>query len=157
MKFFDVFIFKAETMCSNYVRPARPNSLRSWTWWAWPPSQCMSEDCKKLCRNGFRIQVSLSIPLFFYLLHFPSCCFSIARRDSTLIAITQFFNFEPKMIYFKKVSQLLKQFVFSRCQNQIYYKVISRIILFETSFLASSINSLSRMYVLDSKIGLDKK
>ena len=59
--------FKAETMCSNYVRPARPNSSRSWTWWAWPPSQCMSEDCKKLCRNGFRIQVSLSI---FFFLHF---------------------------------------------------------------------------------------
>ena len=67
MKLFDViFIFKAETMCSNYARPARPNSSRSWTWWAWPPSQCMSEDCKKLCRNGFRIQVSLSIPPSFF-------------------------------------------------------------------------------------------
>ena len=52
---------------------------------------------------------------FFHFLHFSSCCFSIARCDSTLIAITHFFNFEPKMIYFKKVSQLLKQFVFSRC------------------------------------------
>ena len=60
------FYLKAETMCSNYARPARPNFSRLWTWWAWPPSQCMSEDCKKLCRNGFRIQVSLSIHLFLF-------------------------------------------------------------------------------------------
>ena len=62
-----LWVFKVQTMYSNYVIPARPNSLRSWTWWAWPPSHCMSEDCKKLCRNGFRIHVSLSIPLFLHL------------------------------------------------------------------------------------------
>jgi hypothetical protein len=33
---------------------------------------------------------------FFILLHFSSCYFSIARRDSTLIGIIQFFDFESK-------------------------------------------------------------
>ena len=61
----NMLFFKVQTMCSNYVMPARPNSLRSWTWWVWPPSQCISEDCKKLCKNGFRIHVGLSIPLSF--------------------------------------------------------------------------------------------
>ena len=45
-------------MCSNYAKPVRPNSSKSWTSQAWHPNPCMCEDCKKLCKNGSRIQVN---------------------------------------------------------------------------------------------------
>ena len=39
---------------------------KSWLWWAWRASPCTSDDCRRLCRNGFKTQVNKTSLLILY-------------------------------------------------------------------------------------------